>query len=140
MAPSTHGSRRPRRPVRSAVTRWRERGGSLVRALPRNRLGVVGSVMLALAILTAVLAPWIAPYDPEASIEVSIEDIYARPTSAHWLGTDDGGKDVFSAFIYGSRVSLVVGFAASLISMIVGGVVGLVAGLYGGVRGDMLLR
>jgi len=111
-----------------------------VRALTRNRLGVVGSVMLALAILTAVLAPWIAPYDPEASIEVSIEDIYARPTSAHWLGTDDGGKDVFSAFIYGSRVSLVVGFAASLISMIVGGVVGLVAGFYGGRLGNLLMR
>jgi len=111
-----------------------------VRALTRNRLGVVGSVMLALAILTAVLAPWIAPYDPEASIEVSIEDIYARPTSAHWLGTDDGGKDVFSAFIYGSRVSLIVGFAASLISMIIGGIVGLVAGFYGGRLGNLLMR
>jgi len=111
-----------------------------VRALTRNRLGVVGSVMLALAILTAVMAPWIAPYDPEASTEVSIEDIYARPTAAHWLGTDDGGKDVFSAFIYGSRVSLVVGFAASLISMIVGGVVGLVAGFYGGRLGNLLMR
>jgi len=111
-----------------------------VRALTRNRLGVVGSVMLALAILTAVLAPWIAPYDPEASTEVSIEDIYARPTAAHWLGTDDGGKDVFSAFIYGSRVSLIVGFAASLISMIIGGIVGLVAGFYGGRLGNLLMR
>ena len=111
-----------------------------MRALTRNRLGVVGSVMLALAILTAVLAPWIAPYDPEASTEVSIEDIYARPTAAHWLGTDDGGKDVFSAFIYGSRVSLVVGFAASLISMIIGGIVGLVAGFYGGRLGNLLMR
>jgi len=111
-----------------------------VRALTRNRLGVVGSVMLALAILTAVMAPWIAPYDPEASTEVSIEDIYARPTAAHWLGTDDGGKDVFSAFIYGSRVSLIVGFAASLISMIIGGIVGLVAGFYGGRLGNLLMR
>jgi len=111
-----------------------------VRALTRNRLGVVGSVMLALAILTAVMAPWIAPYDPDASTEVSIEDIYARPTAAHWLGTDDGGKDVFSAFIYGSRVSLIVGFAASLISMIIGGIVGLVAGFYGGRLGNLLMR
>lgn len=111
-----------------------------MRALTRNRLGVVGSVMLALAILTAVMAPWIAPYDPEASTEVSIEDIYARPTAAHWLGTDDGGKDVFSAFIYGSRVSLIVGFAASLISMIIGGIVGLVAGFYGGRLGNLLMR
>ncbi|HLB63351.1 MAG TPA: ABC transporter permease [Anaerolineales bacterium] len=126
--------------MRPAVIRWRERGGSLVRALTRNRLGVVGSVMLALAILTAVMAPWIAPYDPEASTEVSIEDIYARPTAAHWLGTDDGGKDVFSAFIYGSRVSLIVGFAASLISMIIGGIVGLVAGFYGGRLGNLLMR
>jgi peptide/nickel transport system permease protein len=96
--------------------------------------------MLAVAIAAAVLAPWIAPYDPRASIRISIEDIYARPSSAHWLGTDDGGKDVFSAFVYGSRVSLIVGFAASMISMLIGGTVGLVAGFYGGRIGNFLMR
>lgn len=113
---------------------------ALARAVTRNRLGVVGLVMLSLAILTAIFAPWIAPYDPEAPARVTIDDIYAPPSAAHWLGTDDGGKDVFSAFVFGSRVSLIVGFAASIISMIIGGVVGLVAGFYGGRIGNFLMR
>jgi peptide/nickel transport system permease protein len=103
-------------------------------------MGVLGLTMLAVAIAAAVLAPWIVPYDPRASIRVSIEDIYARPSPAHGLGTDDGGKDVFSAFVYGSRVSLIVGFAASMISMLIGGTVGLVAGFYGGRIGNFLMR
>jgi peptide/nickel transport system permease protein len=126
--------------MRKNVERLRQGVTALARALTRNRLGVAGLVMLALAILVAFLAPWIAPYDPEASIHVTIEDIYAPPSAEHWLGTDDGGKDVFSAFVFGSRVSLVVGFAASLISMLIGGVVGLVAGFYGGRIGNFLMR
>lgn len=126
--------------MRQRLVRWRQNLASFGRTLVRSRMGVVGLTMLAVAIAAAVLAPWIAPYDPRASIRISIEDIYARPSSAHWLGTDDGGKDVFSAFVYGSRVSLIVGFAASMISMLIGGTVGLVAGFYGGRIGNFLMR
>jgi peptide/nickel transport system permease protein len=112
----------------------------LLKAVGRNRMGVIGLVMLVTTILVALLAPWVAPYDPEASLRVTIEEIYARPSAAHWMGTDDGGKDVLSSFIFGSRVSLIVGFAASLISMVIGGVVGLVAGFYGGRIGNVLMR
>jgi peptide/nickel transport system permease protein len=126
--------------MRKNVERLRQGAIAFARALTRNRLGVAGLVMLTLAILVAFLAPWIAPYDPEAPVRVTIEDVYAAPSAAHWLGTDDGGKDVFSAFVFGSRVSLTVGFAASLISMLIGGVVGLVAGFYGGRIGNSLMR
>ena len=88
----------------------------------------------------ALFAPWIAPYDPETTVRLTIDDIYAKPSPAHPLGTDDGGKDVFSSFVYGARVSLVVGFTASLISMIIGGSVGLIAGFLGGRVGNLLMR
>lgn len=103
-------------------------------------MGLVGLAMLGLAIGLALFAPWLAPYDPEATERVTIEDIYARPSLAHPLGTDDGGKDVLSAFLFGARVSLVVGFTASLISMLIGGTVGLIAGFYGGRLGNLLMR
>jgi peptide/nickel transport system permease protein len=119
---------------------WRERWTSLAHLLSKNRLGLAGLVMLGLALGVAALAPWIAPYDPEATTRVTIEDIYALPSAEHLLGTDDGGKDVFSAFLYGARVSLLVGFSASLISMLIGGSIGLIAGFYGGRVGNLLMR
>jgi len=124
----------------ASMMRLRQGLASLAKILTRNRMGVVGMVMLTLTIFVAIFAPWIAPYDPEASTHVTIEEIYARPSPDHWLGTDDGGKDVLSSFLFGARVSLIVGFAASLISMVIGGIVGLVAGFYGGRVGNLLMR
>jgi len=120
--------------------RMRQDLAGMLAQLRRSPLGVVGAFMLGLALIAATFAPWLAPYDPEQTIHVTIEDIYARPSAEHILGTDDGGKDVLSAFIFGSRVSLLVGFSASLISMFIGGAVGLVAGFYGGRIGNALMR
>ncbi|MCL4868717.1 MAG: ABC transporter permease [Anaerolineae bacterium] len=106
----------------------------------RNKMAVVGLFMLVMAILTALFAPQLAPYDPKAITRVTIEDIYARPSAAHWLGKDDAGRDVLSSFIYGSRVSLIVGFFASMISIFIGGVIGIVAGFYGGRVENLLMR
>lgn len=126
--------------LRGRLDRWRDGLRAFWRAYRRNTLGLIGAAMLAIAIFVAVLADAIAPYDPYAPIQVRIDDIYAPPSPAHWLGTDDGGKDVLSAFLFGSRVSLLVGFAASLISLLIGGLVGLVAGYYGGRLGNVLMR
>jgi peptide/nickel transport system permease protein len=123
-----------------SMHRWQQGLVSAWLIIRRNRMGTIALLMLAVAILTAVFAPWIAPYDPKAPVRVTIDEIFAGPSSAHILGTDDGGKDVFSAFVYGARVSLVVGFAASLISMVLGGSVGLIAGFYGGRLGNILMR
>lgn len=127
------------RPTESEPLTPAEQPG-LVRIFLRERLGVVGLVMLAISVLVAVLAPVIAPYDPYASVTVRIDDIYQPPSSAHLLGTDDGGKDVLSALLYGARVSLIVGFAAAFISLFIGGVVGLVAGYFGRRVGALLMR
>ncbi|MGH8926914.1 MAG: ABC transporter permease, partial [Acidimicrobiia bacterium] len=91
-----------------------------------HRLGRIGLIMLALAVVVAILAPLLAPYDPYANVRVSIDDIYAQPSASHPLGTDDAGRDVLSSLIYGSRVSLIVGFAGALIALVIGGVIGLV--------------
>ncbi len=106
----------------------------------RNRMGLVGLGMLLAAIFIAVFAPLVAPYDPGEAVRVTIDDIYARPTAGHLLGTDDAGRDVLSNFIFGSRVSLTVGFFASLISILIGGVTGIVAGFYGGRVENVLMR
>jgi peptide/nickel transport system permease protein len=113
---------------------------SLVKNLVHNWMALAGTVMLVIAIFTAVFAPWIAPYNPKASLKVSIDDIYAAPSLVHPFGTDDAGRDVLSNFIYGARISLIVGFFASFISVFIGGTIGIVAGFYGGRVENLLMR
>ena len=96
--------------------------------------------MLVVALVVAVLAPLLAPYDPYENVRVTITDIYQAPSGAHPLGTDDGGKDVLSALLYGARVSLIVGFAAAWIALIIGGLIGIVAGYRRGWVGSLLMR
>ena len=110
------------------------------RSFRRSRMGLVGLFMLLTVVLMAVFAPVIAPYDPKEVVRVTIDDIYAAPSATHWLGTDDAGRDVLSNFIYGSRVSLIVGFFASFISIFIGSFVGIVAGFYGGRAENLLMR
>lgn len=105
-----------------------------------SRMGIIGGLMLLFALLMAIFAAAIAPYDPKEVVRVTINDIYARPNADHWLGTDDAGKDVLTNFIFGSRVSLIVGFFASFISIVIGGTVGIVSGFYGGRVENILMR
>jgi peptide/nickel transport system permease protein len=105
-----------------------------------NPLGIVGTVMLLLVVFVAVFAPLLAPYDPHERVEVNLDDILAPPDAQHLLGRDDAGKDVLSQLIYGARISLIVGFTASLLSMLIGTTVGLMAGYYGGQIGNLLMR
>lgn len=113
---------------------------SFWRTFRRNRMGMAGAVMLILVVLMAVFAPVLAPYNPYQPTRVTIDDIYAPPSPEHPFGTDDAGKDVLSNFIYGARVSLIVGFFASFISIFIGGVIGISAGFYGGRLENGLMR
>jgi peptide/nickel transport system permease protein len=106
----------------------------------RSPMGVVGAVMLLAVVLVAAFASWLAPFDPQVRVEVTPDDILTPPDAQHLLGRDDAGKDVLSQLIYGARVSLIVGFAASFMSMFIGTTVGLVAGYYGGRVGNALMR
>ena len=113
---------------------------TLLRTLGHNWMALAGSLMLVTAILIAIFAPWVAPYNPKASLKVNINDIYAAPSLAHLFGTDDAGRDVLSNFIYGARISLIVGFFASFISVFIEGTIGIVAGFYGGQVENLLMR
>lgn len=106
----------------------------------RNRMALVGLVMLVIFIILAVFARQIAPYDVTRSVEVTSSDIYKPPSRAHWFGTDDAGKDVLSNFLFGARISLTVGFFAAFISIMIGGLLGIVAGFYGGRVENLLMR
>ncbi len=110
------------------------------RDFKHQQMGLIGLAMLLVAIAVAVFAPVLAPYDPTEAVRVTIDNIYAPPSSAHWLGTDDAGKDVLTNLIYGSRVSLTVGFFASFITLVIGGTIGIVAGFYGGRVENILMR
>jgi peptide/nickel transport system permease protein len=99
---------------------------SLVVRLPR--VAVVGATLLAIGAAVAVLAPMIAPFDPQQTYG---ED-FGAPSGLHLLGLDYAGHDVLSNLIWGSRQSMYIGFAASLISLAVGGLIGLAGGYFGG--------
>jgi peptide/nickel transport system ATP-binding protein/peptide/nickel transport system permease protein len=110
------------------------------RLFRRNRMALVGLVMLVLVFTAAIFAALLAPYDPKSSANVNSSDVYNPPSQAHWLGTDDAGRDILSGFLYGTRVSLTVGFFAAFISVIVGGAIGIIAGFYGGRTENILMR
>jgi peptide/nickel transport system permease protein len=113
---------------------------SVLLKLRGNGLAWAGIVMLLTTVILAVFATRIAPYDPYADIKVTIMDIYAPPSAQHLLGTDDAGRDVLSNFIYGARVSLIVGFFAAFISVVIGGLIGISAGFFGGKIELILMR
>lgn len=103
----------------------------------RKPLGMVGVSLVLALVFMAVFAPFIAPYDPaRQSLRHSLEGA----SSAHWMGTDALGRDVFSRLIYGARISITVGFGAVAISAFGSATLGIVSGYYGGVFDKVLQR
>src|SRR5207253_1673095 len=104
----------------------------------RMRLAGLGLVILVIAVVVALSAPLLAPYDPA---DVSLVDRLKPPlTAGHLLGTDPLGQDVLSRVIYGTRVSLTVGFLVVAISGTIGVSLGLISGYYGGWIDDVVMR
>ena len=95
----------------------------------------VGAAIVCVVAILAVLAPWIAPYDPT---EINVKAILMPPSWQHWCGTDTLGRDVFSRMLYGAQISLSVGFVAVGLSMAIGVALGAWAGYASG-RADMLI-
>jgi peptide/nickel transport system permease protein len=104
------------------------RGGFFRTVLRERKAAVVGLSIIAFFVLLSIVAPYISPY----SITQKTCAVYAPPSGAHWLGCDDGGIDMLSLLMQGGRISLVVGFAATLVAMIIGGGVGLLSGYFSG--------
>ncbi len=102
-----------------------------------NVLFVIGSVMFITIVLLAILAPWIAPYDPT---EIMFLDKLKVPSADHLMGTNELGQDIFSQVLYGARVSLMVGVVVTTLSIVIGVPIGLVAGYYGGKVDTIFMR
>lgn len=107
------------------------------RRLVRNRLAVFGMVTLALMTIVSLVTPWIAPYAYDAQ---DLELGASPPTSAHWFGTDQLGRDLFTRVLYGGRISLMVGIAATSVSLLIGVLYGAVSGFRGGRLDAFLMR
>jgi peptide/nickel transport system permease protein len=103
-----------------------------VRAVGRRPLGAFGLITIAIVVAMALLGPALAPQDPLATSSFDFANRMQPPSSAHWLGTDESGRDLFSQFLLGARVSLIVGLVAGLASAGFGAVVGICAGYFGG--------
>lgn len=105
------------------------RPGGLWLAFANNRLSWLGFALLVAIIFVAIFAPLIAPHDP---LEQNLVARLEPPSAEFWLGTDSYGRDVLTRLMYGTRISLVVGFVAVVIAMIIGSTIGIVSGYVGG--------
>lgn len=103
----------------------------------RHRLAAIGLFVVAFLIMTATFAPWIAPYSP---YEQDLYNVLSGPSTVHWLGTDNIGRDLLSRFLYGGRVSLLIGFISTLLSAAIGVSLGLLAGFKGGLIDTVIMR
>ncbi len=107
------------------------------RRFARNRLALFGALIIVLLLVSALLAPVIAPYDP---IKTNIRERLQGPSAAHLFGTDDLGRDIFSRVIYGTRISLEVGLISVSIATSIGLLLGLFAGYLGGWVDTLVMR
>lgn len=115
----------------------RRRGVSVIRRLTRNPMGMIGTGLIAVFALLAIFAPLVAPYDFS---ELLVGERLQAPSAAHWLGTDQFGRDVLSRVIYGTRISMFVGIAAAGLSFLTGVVIGVIAGYRRGWLDEVLMR
>lgn len=109
------------------------------RRLKRNKMAVLGLVILIILVLLAVFANVIANYD-NVVIKQNLSQRLQAPSATHWLGTDEFGRDIFARLVHGTRVSLQVGIIAVGISIVIGGILGAIAGYYGGKLDNIIMR
>ncbi len=103
----------------------------------RNKKAVVGAVILIMFALGAIFAPFLTPYEPQRQ---NIRNRLQGPSSEHWLGTDQFGRDIMTRILYGGRLSLRVGFTSVGIALAIGGTMGMIAGYYGGFIDNLFMR
>jgi peptide/nickel transport system permease protein len=108
-----------------------------VHEFKKDKSAVLGTVILSLLLFIAVLAPYIAPYDP---VELNLAERLSSPSTEHLLGTDSVGRDMLSRIIYGTRTSLLIAVVVVVIEVLLGVIVGMAAGLLGRVVDEVLMR
>ena len=104
--------------------------------MAKNKLAIIGIVILGFFILLAIFAPVIAPYDPSEMVENET----LPPSFKHLFGTDDLGRDLFSRAVYGARISLTVGLVAVTIAILIGTLMGALSGYFGGWTDTIIMR
>jgi peptide/nickel transport system permease protein len=107
-----------------------------VRGMVKGTSARIGLGILLAFLLIAIFAPWLAPTD----VHTATCGVFDAPSPHHWLGCDDGGIDMVSLVLVGSRISLIVGFTATLVAMTLGGTIGLLSGYFGGGTDVVLMR
>jgi peptide/nickel transport system permease protein len=115
-------------------------GGELAdlwRRLRRNRAAIVGAAIVALFVFVAGLAPLLIPFNP---IQGNLGDRLQPPSSAHWLGTDELGRDILSRILFGARISLEIQIVAVLLALVIGVILGAVGGYLGGYVDNLIMR
>jgi peptide/nickel transport system permease protein len=111
--------------------------GDIRRRFFRNKLAVLGLVMVGIVFFMAVFASLVAPYDPRAQ---NLQNTTAKPSGAHWFGTDELGRDQLSRVIHGSRIAIVVGLSSILLALLLGVILGSIAGYRGGKIDSIVMR
>ncbi|MCX7912077.1 MAG: ABC transporter permease [Dehalococcoidales bacterium] len=107
------------------------------RVFLRRPISLIGLIIVAILVIMAIFAPWIAPYDP---LKTNPLNKFAPISSEHWLGTDQLGRDVFSRIVYGARTSLTVGIIAVATGGVIGMAMGLAAAYFGGWVSAIIMR
>ncbi|MDP4176871.1 MAG: ABC transporter permease [Bacillota bacterium] len=119
--------------VRPSVTYWRDAWNRL----KKNRLAMVGLIFVILITLAAIIGPYLSKYDYRTNnLMISNEG----PSNSHWLGTDQFGRDIFTRILYGARISLTVGYAASILNVVIGILYGGISGYFGGLVDNIMMR
>lgn len=103
----------------------------------KNKVAVLGLIILTLIILMAIFADFIVPSEVA---KAQSPNILAKPSAEHWFGTDEFGRDLFARIVHGSRYSLFIGVATSLIALVVGAILGASAGYFGGIVDNVICR
>jgi len=119
------------------VSKSREQITSFWGLFSESKMGIIGLIIVCVFMFIGVFAPYIAPYDPT---ETMVGEPFESPSRNHLLGTTMDGKDIFSRIIWGTKISLIVGFVVAFMSVFVGTLVGLTAGYYRGIADTALMR
>jgi peptide/nickel transport system permease protein len=128
----------PPLPLRGRRPPSRSYWNNVARRLGRDPVTMVCLAILTLIVLSAILAPWLAPYDPYKTSMA--RRLIAPGDSRYWLGTDELGRDLLSRLIYGGRLSLFMGFTPVILATLIGGFLGIVAGYLGGAINMAIMR
>ena len=121
------------------VGKKRSQWAELWKNLKRNKMALLGLVIIVIIVLLAIFADQIANYD-QVVIKQNLRMRLKPPSAQHWLGTDEFGRDIFARLVHGARVSLKVGILAVGIAIAIGGFLGAVAGYYGGKLDNIIMR